>query len=226
MFGIGMNEFLLILLLAVVLIGPKQLPEVARGLAKVLAAFRRATADLRSAVSEEINSRPEYRELSKLRDEISGDVNKLTDRARSFMEKEFQDEQRIAGSVERDVRKMGENFGKTVEAGKDISGPPAAGAAGEGGGMPAGGHVAATSHAPWNVQYNKFYNTSVPAEGAAPAAPGNGPGAEAASKPSAQSPEAQSAEATSATAQSLTPQSPVAQSPEDLYLKERERGST
>jgi sec-independent protein translocase protein TatB len=192
---------LLVLLLAVVLIGPKQLPEVARGIAKVLAAFRRATADLRSAVSEEINARPEFRELSKIRDEISGDVNKLSSRARDYMQKEFQDEQKIAGSVERDVRKMGENFGKAVEnaaAEQDISGPPAGDA------KPAA-HVAATSHAPWNVQYDKFYTTS-PAAGDAPAAP---------------SAEADSG-APAPTAATASPSE--SESPEDKYLKERERG--
>jgi sec-independent protein translocase protein TatB len=210
MFGIGMNEFLLVLLLAVVLIGPKQLPEVARGLAKVLAAFRRATADLRSAVSEEINSRPEYRELTKLRDEISGDMNKLTDRARNYMEKEFQDEQRIAGSVERDVRNAGENFAKEVDAAaaeQDLSGPAPAGQDAE---KSAGPHVPATSHAPWNVQYKKFYTTSGPSESAA-AEGGAGP-------------ETASAAPAAPLAATAEPESPEPASPEDAYQKERERG--
>lgn len=46
MFGIGMPELLLILVVALVVLGPKRLPEVARVLGRGLAEFRRATSDL------------------------------------------------------------------------------------------------------------------------------------------------------------------------------------
>lgn len=47
MFGIGMPELLLILALALIVLGPKKLPELARALGKGLAEFRRATDDLK-----------------------------------------------------------------------------------------------------------------------------------------------------------------------------------
>lgn len=53
MFGIGMPELLLILALALIVIGPKKLPDIARSLGKGLAEFRRATDDLKSSIQEE-----------------------------------------------------------------------------------------------------------------------------------------------------------------------------
>ena len=50
MFGIGMPELMVIMVVALVVLGPKRLPEIARALGKGLAEFRRATSD----VSEEL----------------------------------------------------------------------------------------------------------------------------------------------------------------------------
>jgi Tat protein translocase TatB subunit len=46
MFGIGMPELMVIMVVALVVLGPKRLPEIARALGKGLAEFRRATADV------------------------------------------------------------------------------------------------------------------------------------------------------------------------------------
>jgi TatA/E family protein of Tat protein translocase len=47
MFGIGMTELLVIFAIALVVLGPKKLPELARSLGRGLAEFRRASSDLR-----------------------------------------------------------------------------------------------------------------------------------------------------------------------------------
>jgi Tat protein translocase TatB subunit len=60
MFGIGMPELLLIMALALIVLGPKKIPDLARALGRGLAEFRRATDELKTTLREE--SRTETRD--------------------------------------------------------------------------------------------------------------------------------------------------------------------
>ncbi len=51
MFGIGVPELLVIFVVALLVLGPQRLPEVAKALGKALAEFRRATSDLSEDLS-------------------------------------------------------------------------------------------------------------------------------------------------------------------------------
>lgn len=51
MFGIGMPELLIIMVVALLVLGPKRLPEAARSLGRGLAEFRRASSELRQSLS-------------------------------------------------------------------------------------------------------------------------------------------------------------------------------
>jgi TatA/E family protein of Tat protein translocase len=53
-FDLGPMEILLILIVALVIWGPGKIPELARTLGKTLRAFRKATSDLTSAVTTEL----------------------------------------------------------------------------------------------------------------------------------------------------------------------------
>jgi sec-independent protein translocase protein TatB len=50
MFGIGMPEFLLIMAIALIVIGPKKLPDLAKALGKALGEFKKATSDLKDSL--------------------------------------------------------------------------------------------------------------------------------------------------------------------------------
>ncbi|MDP7385223.1 MAG: twin-arginine translocase TatA/TatE family subunit, partial [Nitrospinota bacterium] len=52
MFGIGMPEMLLVLAVALIVLGPKRLPEIARALGRGMAELRRTTDELRGEVRQ------------------------------------------------------------------------------------------------------------------------------------------------------------------------------
>ncbi len=53
MFGLGMPEILLIMAIALIVIGPKKLPELARTIGRALGEFKRAAQDLKSSMDME-----------------------------------------------------------------------------------------------------------------------------------------------------------------------------
>ena len=62
MFGpIGMPELIIILTLALIIFGPRKLPELGRSLGKSLGEFKRASNELRNTLDEEIRVEEEQR---------------------------------------------------------------------------------------------------------------------------------------------------------------------
>lgn len=65
MFGIGMPELIIIMVIALVVMGPQKLPELARSLGKGLAEFKRASNDFRRSMEEEARIVEEKERLAK-----------------------------------------------------------------------------------------------------------------------------------------------------------------
>ena len=66
MFGIGTTELLIILVLALILLGPKKLPQLARSLGRSVNELRRVVDELKESVEEEME--PLKEELRNLED--------------------------------------------------------------------------------------------------------------------------------------------------------------
>lgn len=63
MFGIGMPELILILVVALVVVGPRKLPEMARSLGKAMGEFKKATGEMNRAINFDDNFKKPFQEV-------------------------------------------------------------------------------------------------------------------------------------------------------------------
>jgi len=80
--NLGMPEMLFIFLMALVVFGPKRLPELARQLGKIMGEFKRATNDFKYQIENEIEQleyqeRNEQREKTRAQQLVDGELTIL-----------------------------------------------------------------------------------------------------------------------------------------------------
>jgi sec-independent protein translocase protein TatA len=69
--NLGMQEIIVIFLLALIIFGPRKLPEIGKSLGKGLAEFKKASNDLRRTWEEEVQMEKEKDEMKNLLNESS-----------------------------------------------------------------------------------------------------------------------------------------------------------
>ena len=75
MFGIGMPEMLVILALALIIIGPKKLPDLAKSLGRTMREFKKATSEFKETIQLE----GELSEVKETFNDISSEVKDAVD---------------------------------------------------------------------------------------------------------------------------------------------------
>ena len=70
MFGIGTTEILIILVVALIVIGPKKLPEVAKTLGKALGEFKRMSSDVKRTIDLEADRAEESHRTTQAEKEL------------------------------------------------------------------------------------------------------------------------------------------------------------
>ena len=85
MFGIGMPEMLLILAIALIVIGPKKLPDLAKSLGRAMREFKKATNEFKDTL--QIDN--DLSDVKKAFDDINDDVKGAVDLSLKPEEKKF-----------------------------------------------------------------------------------------------------------------------------------------
>ncbi|NLY41429.1 MAG: twin-arginine translocase subunit TatB [Desulfovibrionales bacterium] len=75
MFGIGSTELIVILIVALIVIGPAKLPEMARSLGKALGEFRRVSTDVKRTIEMEAEQEEQRTRTEEARKELFPEQN-------------------------------------------------------------------------------------------------------------------------------------------------------
>ena len=99
MFNMGFTELLVLAVIALVVIGPKQLPEVARVLASLINEFKRATSDLTDSITQvksDVNNA-----IQDVSDEVKGGLGSPEEWVSNIAQEKNEDQQGESKSEEK-----------------------------------------------------------------------------------------------------------------------------
>ncbi|MGA2260186.1 MAG: twin-arginine translocase TatA/TatE family subunit [Acidobacteriota bacterium] len=76
--SLGMQEIIVIFVLALIIFGPRKLPEIGKSLGKGLAEFKKASNELKRTWEEEVQMDKEKESMSSLLKDTAADLHKTT----------------------------------------------------------------------------------------------------------------------------------------------------
>ena len=107
MFNMGMTEMLIIGAIALIVIGPKKLPDLARALGRGITEFRKATNEIKSTVVNEMENAvgPEAKDLSKMANQLkmenpTRNIEDYLSKAADAMDESIKEEKKEASKAE------------------------------------------------------------------------------------------------------------------------------
>ncbi len=80
MIGIGMPEFILIAIVALIVFGPKKLPELAKSMGKAVREFKKATSELKETMQVDTELTEVKHAFSELHSEVNKSIRQEADR--------------------------------------------------------------------------------------------------------------------------------------------------
>ena len=93
MFGMGMPEIVLILAIALIVLGPKKLPEIAKALGRGIAEFKKATHDFKESLDVEDDLKEARDTMREIKGDIQQTIQKSVTKGAAFVDNDNEDDE-------------------------------------------------------------------------------------------------------------------------------------